>query len=49
VIGVVTRAAFPLALKYTGKFWDVHRQYHILDSLAQNIGSASRQYVFSKP
>jgi hypothetical protein len=49
LVGVVTRAAFPLALKYTGKFWDVHRQYHILDSLAQNIGSASRQYVFSKP
>ena len=49
LLGTVTRAAFPLALKYTGKFWDVHRQYRILDSLVQNIGSPTRHYVLSKP
>jgi hypothetical protein len=40
IIGLASGAAFPYALKYTGKFWDVHRQYHLLDHLAAGIGSA---------
>jgi hypothetical protein len=40
IVGLATGAAFPYALKYTGKFWDVHRQYHLLDHLAAGIGSA---------
>jgi hypothetical protein len=40
IVGLATGAAFPFALKYTGKFWDVHRQYHLLDHLVTGIGSA---------
>ncbi|MGC2741755.1 MAG: hypothetical protein WA672_01105 [Candidatus Angelobacter sp.] len=40
IVGLAAGAAFPLALKYTGKFWDVHRQYHLLDHLVAGIGSA---------
>jgi hypothetical protein len=40
IVGLATGAAFPYALKYTGKFWDVHRQYHLLDHLVAGIGSA---------
>ena len=46
ITGAVTRLAFPLALKYTGKFWDVHRQYHILAALTQGFGTAGGNYSF---
>jgi len=38
--GLAADAVFPYALKYTGKFWDVHKQYHLLDHLAEGIGAA---------
>jgi len=44
IIGLGARAAFPWALKYTGKFWAVHKQYGILPALSQGIGSASGHY-----
>lgn len=47
IVGVFTRTAFPYALKYTGKFWDVHRDYHVLDALTQGIAAESRQYQFT--
>ncbi len=40
IVGLATGAAFPYALKYTGKFWEIHGQYHLLDHLAAGIGSA---------
>jgi hypothetical protein len=44
IMGTVARVAFPLSLKYTGKFWDVHRQYHVLEALTQGIASPTRSY-----
>lgn len=44
IVGLGARAAFPWALKYTGKFWEVHKQYGILQALAAGIGSASGHY-----
>ena len=38
--GLAADAVFPYALKYTGKFWDVHKQYHLLNHLADGIGAA---------
>jgi hypothetical protein len=46
IIGAITRVAFPLSLKYTGKFWDVHRRYHILEALTHGIASPTRNYNF---
>src|SRR5579859_4389853 len=40
IVGLAAGAAFPYALKYTGKFWEIHRQYHLLDHLASGIGAA---------
>ncbi len=40
IVGLASGAAFPYALKYTGKFWEIHRRYHLLDHLAAGIGSA---------
>lgn len=48
IIGLGTRAAFPYALKYTGKFWEVHGQYHLLDRLSAGIGANSGHYSFQK-
>ncbi len=48
IIGIASGAGFPLALKYTGKFWDIHRQYHILSHLTEGIGSGSGHYSQSK-
>ena len=45
--GLAVGAAFPYALKYTGKFWDVHNQYHLLDHLASGIGSGG--HYIQKP
>jgi hypothetical protein len=44
IVGLGARVAFPWALKYTGKFWSVHKQYGILQALSQGIGSASGHY-----
>lgn len=44
IIGLGARVAFPWALKFTGKFWEVHKQYGILQALSQGIGSASGNY-----
>ena len=47
IIGIASSAGFPFALKYTGKFWEVHSQYHILGRLAEGIGSGSGHYAQS--
>ncbi|HEV7522271.1 MAG TPA: hypothetical protein VGP89_14310 [Candidatus Angelobacter sp.] len=47
IVGLAAGAAFPYALKYTGKFWEIHRQYHLLDHLAAGIGSA--RHYSAKP
>lgn len=44
IVGLGARVAFPWALKYTGKFWEVHKQYGILQALSQGIGSMSGHY-----
>jgi hypothetical protein len=44
IIGIASSTGFPLALRYTGKFWDVHGQYHILSRLAEGIGSVTGHY-----
>lgn len=48
IIGLAANLATPFALKFTGMFWDVHGQYHILEQLTQDIGSNSGHYAFSK-
>jgi hypothetical protein len=48
IIGLAANLLMPMALKFTGMFWDVHGQYHILEGLAQDIGSDSGHYNLSK-
>ncbi|HTD22514.1 MAG TPA: hypothetical protein VK738_07660 [Terriglobales bacterium] len=48
IVGLATSLLMPYALKFTGMFWDVHSQYHILDGLGQDIGSSSGHYSFGK-
>jgi hypothetical protein len=48
IIGLAANLAMPFALKFTGMFWDVHGQYHILERLAEQIGSNSGHYGFVK-
>jgi hypothetical protein len=48
IIGLAANVVVPMALKFTGMFWDVHGQYHILEGLAQDIGSDSGHYNLSK-
>jgi hypothetical protein len=48
IIGLASNLAMPFALKFTGMFWDVHGQYHILEHLAESIGSASGRYRFTQ-
>ncbi|HEX4606348.1 MAG TPA: hypothetical protein VH724_20275 [Candidatus Angelobacter sp.] len=48
IIGLATRAAFPYALKYTGKFWEVHGQYHLLDKLTAGIAAENGHYSLQK-
>jgi hypothetical protein len=48
VIGLAANLLTPLALKFTGMFWDVHGQYHILEGLTEGFGSASGHYSFAK-
>ena len=38
----------PVALKFTGLFWDVHGQYHILERLAEGVGSNTGHYRFAE-
>jgi hypothetical protein len=48
IIGLAVNLAMPFALKFTGMFWDVHGQYHILERLAQDLGSNSGHYSFAR-
>lgn len=44
IIGLAVNLATPFALRFTGMFWDVHGQYHILEQLTDGFGSASGRY-----
>lgn len=46
--GLAVNLLMPFALKFTGMFWDIHGQYHVLEGLAQDIGSNSGHYSFVK-
>ena len=48
IIGLTASLLMPFALKFTGIFWDVHSQYHILENLTADISSASGHYNFAK-
>lgn len=48
IIGLAANLATPYALKFTGMFWDVHSQYHVLERLAQDIGSGTGHYRLVK-
>ncbi len=48
IIGLLAGAAMPLALKFTGKFWDVYPQYHVLELLTKDIDTGAGQYTFGK-
>jgi len=48
IIGLAANLVAPFALKFTGMFWDVHGRYHILEGLAQGVGSNSGHYTFTK-
>ena len=47
IVGLAANLVMPVALKFTGLFWDVHGQYHILERLAEGAASASGHYRFS--
>ena len=44
IIGLAANLLMPVALRFTGLFWDVHARYHILEHLAQDIGMDSGHY-----
>jgi len=44
IIGLAANLLVPLALKYTGMFWDIHSQYQILEGLTKNVGTANGRY-----
>lgn len=46
IIGLAANLATPYALKFTGMFWDVHTQYHILERMAEEIGFGNGHYRF---
>ena len=48
IIGLLSGVALPFALKFTGKFWDVYPQYHILEQLTKGMGSAAGRYTFGQ-
>ncbi|OLC97463.1 MAG: hypothetical protein AUH86_07540 [Acidobacteria bacterium 13_1_40CM_4_58_4] len=48
IIGLAANLVMPFALKFTGMFWDVHGQYHILERLAEGVGSNSGHYSFAQ-
>jgi hypothetical protein len=47
LIGLAASLLAPFALKFSGMLWDVHSQYHILENLADGIGSNSGRYGFA--
>lgn len=47
IIGLAANLLMPVALRFTGMFWDVHGRYHILEHLADDIGSDSGHYKFT--
>ena len=48
IIGLAANLAMPFMLKLTGIFWDVHGQYHLLEGLAEGVGSNSGHYRFTE-
>jgi hypothetical protein len=46
--GLAASLLVPMALKFTGMFWDIHGQYHVLEGLVQGIGANSGHYAFKK-
>jgi hypothetical protein len=46
IIGLALNLGMPYALRFTGMFWDVHAQYHILERLVEGVGSDSGHYTF---
>ena len=44
--GLALNLLMPFALKYTGMFWDIHGQYHVLEGLVEGIGSNTGHYSF---
>ncbi len=48
IVGLLSGVAVPLALKFTGKFWEVYPQYHVLEQLTQGMGTAAGRYTFGK-
>lgn len=48
IIGLATNLAMPAALRFTGMFWDVHGQYHLLERLAHDLGSTTGHYSFAQ-
>jgi hypothetical protein len=48
IIGLAENLVMPYTLKLTGMFWDVHGQYHILEGLAEGVGSNSGHYRFAQ-
>ncbi len=44
MIGLATGIAMSKAMKFTGKFWDVYSQYHILEQLSAGLTSAPGHY-----
>jgi len=48
ILGLAANLVMPSALKFTGLFWDVHGEYHILERLAEGVGSNSGDYSFPK-
>jgi hypothetical protein len=48
IIGLATTLLMPVALRFTGLFWDLHGRYHILEHLSEGIGSDTGHYNFPK-
>jgi hypothetical protein len=48
IIGLAANLLMPFALRFTGMFWDIHGEYHVLESLAEGIASNSGHYSLKK-
>jgi hypothetical protein len=48
IIGLAANFLMPYALRFTGMFWDVHGQYHVLEKLGADIGSDTGHYGFRR-
>jgi hypothetical protein len=48
IVGLAANLLMPFALKFTGMFWDIHSQYHILENLTEDIGARNGHYNFAK-